>query len=110
VLVFISDTLLGRLVPRSAIIAAGLITLVSPPGVRYAVRLPHDHRLRPSADRVTRVVVVGAGEGATQVVRARSGPTRDPVRVERLEQQLALQVADVRRGQVDAGFTHGPGS
>jgi FlaA1/EpsC-like NDP-sugar epimerase len=68
--VFILDTVLGRLVPRSAIIAAGLITLVLAAGVRYAVRLLNDHRLRPSPEPGTRVVVVGAGEGAAQVVRA----------------------------------------
>jgi FlaA1/EpsC-like NDP-sugar epimerase len=67
---FILDTLLGRLVPRSAIIASGLITLVLAAGIRYAVRLLRDSRLRPSPDHGSRVVVVGAGEGAAQVVRA----------------------------------------
>jgi FlaA1/EpsC-like NDP-sugar epimerase len=70
VVVFIIDTLLGRLAPRSAIIASGLITLVLAAGVRYGVRLLHDHRMRPSAEFGTRVVVVGAGEGAAQVIRA----------------------------------------
>jgi FlaA1/EpsC-like NDP-sugar epimerase len=68
--IFVLDTLLGRLVPRSAIIAAGLIALVLTAGVRYAVRLLHDQRLRPSPEPGTRVVVMGAGEGATQVIRA----------------------------------------
>jgi FlaA1/EpsC-like NDP-sugar epimerase len=70
VLVFGLDTLLGRLAPRSAIIAAGLITLVLTAGVRYGTRAFYDHRLRPSAEFGTRVVVVGAGEGAAQVIRA----------------------------------------
>src|SRR3712207_1311668 len=35
--VFLLDTLLGRLVPRSAIIAAGLVTLVLAAGLRYTV-------------------------------------------------------------------------
>jgi FlaA1/EpsC-like NDP-sugar epimerase len=70
VLVFALDTLLGRLAPRSAIIAAGLITLVLTAGVRYSARAFQDHRLRPSAEFGTRVVVVGAGEGAAQVIRA----------------------------------------
>ena len=70
VLVFIADTLLGRHAPRSAIIASGLITLVLAAGVRYGTRLLHDHRMRPSPEFGTRVVVVGAGEGAAQVVRA----------------------------------------
>ncbi|MFI7545289.1 polysaccharide biosynthesis protein [Actinoplanes sp. NPDC049599] len=68
--VFVLDTLLGRLVPRSAIIGAGLIALVLAAGVRYAVRLIDDQRLRPSPEAGTRVVVMGAGEGATQVIRA----------------------------------------
>jgi FlaA1/EpsC-like NDP-sugar epimerase len=68
--VLVADTLLGRLVPRSAIIAAGLITLVLASGIRYAARLLHDQRLRPSAEFGTRVVVMGAGEGAAQVIRA----------------------------------------
>lgn len=68
--VFLTDTLLGRMVPRSAIIAAGLIALVFMAGVRYTVRLLHDNRLRPSPEHGTRVVVMGAGEGATQVIRA----------------------------------------
>ncbi|SDT50636.1 nucleoside-diphosphate sugar epimerase/dehydratase [Actinoplanes derwentensis] len=67
---FLLDTLMGRLVPRSAIIAAGLIALVFTAGVRYTVRLLHDNRLRPSPEHGTRVVVMGAGEGATQVLRA----------------------------------------
>ncbi|NMO56394.1 polysaccharide biosynthesis protein [Actinoplanes sp. TBRC 11911] len=69
-LLFILDTLLGRLVPRSAIIASGLITLVIAAGIRYTVRLARDQRLRPSAEHGARIVVVGAGEGAAQVVRA----------------------------------------
>jgi len=68
--IFVLDTLLGRLVPRSAIIGAGLIALVLTAGVRYAVRLLHDQRLRPSPEAGTRVVVMGAGEGATQLIRA----------------------------------------
>ncbi|HET6529138.1 MAG TPA: nucleoside-diphosphate sugar epimerase/dehydratase [Actinoplanes sp.] len=69
-IVFVLDTVLGRLVPRSAIIAAGLITLVLAAGVRYGVRLLDDHRLRPSPDAGTRVVVMGAGEGAAQAIRS----------------------------------------
>ncbi|GIF16508.1 nucleoside-diphosphate sugar epimerase/dehydratase [Actinoplanes teichomyceticus] len=68
--VLVLDTLLGRLAPRSAIIAAGLIGLVLAAGVRYAVRLLHDQRLRPHPEAGSRVVVMGAGEGATQVIRA----------------------------------------
>src|SRR5690348_9521889 len=45
---FVLDTLFGRLVPRSAIIASGLIALVLAAGARYSVRLTRDQRLRPS--------------------------------------------------------------
>src|ERR1700754_4040494 len=55
---FILDTLLGRLVPRSAIIGAGLIALVGAAGVRYAVRVLRDQRLRPSPEQCSRVVVM----------------------------------------------------
>ncbi|GIE94089.1 dTDP-glucose 4,6-dehydratase [Paractinoplanes rishiriensis] len=68
--IFVLDTLLGRLAPRSAIIGSGLIALVLAAGVRYAVRLLRDQRLRPSPEQGSRVVVMGAGEGAAQVVRA----------------------------------------
>src|SRR4051794_22472762 len=68
--VFVLDTVLGRLVPRSAIIGSGLIALVLAAGVRYSVRLLQDSRLRPSPEQGSRVVVMGAGEGAAQVVRA----------------------------------------
>ncbi|GIF06625.1 nucleoside-diphosphate sugar epimerase/dehydratase [Actinoplanes siamensis] len=68
--VFVLDTLLGRLAPRSAIIAAGLFALVLAAGIRYAARLLQDQRLRPRPEPGTRVVVMGAGEGATQVIRA----------------------------------------
>ncbi|WP_127503262.1 nucleoside-diphosphate sugar epimerase/dehydratase [Actinoplanes solisilvae] len=74
-ILFVLDTLLGRLVPRSAIIASGLIALVLAAGARYAVRLARDQRLRPSPQHGGRVVVMGAGEGATQAVRAM---LRDP--------------------------------
>lgn len=72
---FVLDTLLGRLVPRSAIVASGLIALVLAAGARYAVRLARDQRLRPSPQHGGRVVVMGAGEGAAQAVRAM---LRDP--------------------------------
>ncbi|BBH71605.1 dTDP-glucose 4,6-dehydratase [Actinoplanes sp. OR16] len=75
---FLLDTLLGRLVPRSAIIAAGLFALVLAAGVRYTVRLAKDSRLRPSPEHGIRVVVMGAGEGATQVIRAMLRSPRSP--------------------------------
>ncbi len=68
-IVFVLDTLLGRLVPRSAIIAAGLIGLVLAAAVRYIARLFNDQRLRPSAGGA-RVVVMGAGEGGAQAIRS----------------------------------------
>lgn len=70
ILVLILDTVLGRLAPRSAIIAAGPIALVLTAGVRYALRAAAERRLRPSPERARRVVVVGAGDGGAQVVSA----------------------------------------
>jgi FlaA1/EpsC-like NDP-sugar epimerase len=68
ILVLVLDSVLGRLVPRSAIIAAGPIALVLTAGVRYAVRAATERRLRPSPESARRVVVVGAGEGGAQVL------------------------------------------
>src|SRR5262249_40632353 len=70
VAVFGMDTFIGRQAPRSAIIASGTIALVLTAGVRYSVRLLAERRMRPSSERAHRVVVVGAGEGAAQVVTA----------------------------------------
>src|SRR5439155_10549745 len=68
--VFVLDTVLGRLAPRSAIIASGLIGLVLTAGVRCGVRLIAERRLRPSSEQARRVVVMGAGEGGAQVISA----------------------------------------
>jgi FlaA1/EpsC-like NDP-sugar epimerase len=68
--VLVMDTLLGRQAPRSAIIASGMIALVLTGGVRYGVRLLAERRMRPRSERARRVIVVGAGEGGEQVVRA----------------------------------------
>jgi FlaA1/EpsC-like NDP-sugar epimerase len=57
-------------VPRSAIIGAGLIALVLTAGVRYTVRLLQRPAAAAVAGAGTRVVVMGAGEGAAQVIRA----------------------------------------
>jgi FlaA1/EpsC-like NDP-sugar epimerase len=68
--VFVLDTVLGRMAPRSAIIAAGVIALVLTAGVRWCVRLVAERRMRPSSERARRVIVVGAGEGGAQVISA----------------------------------------
>jgi FlaA1/EpsC-like NDP-sugar epimerase len=68
--VLVMDTFFGRQAPRSAIIASGMIALVLTAGVRYSVRLLEERRMRPSYERARRVIVIGAGEGGEQVVRA----------------------------------------
>jgi FlaA1/EpsC-like NDP-sugar epimerase len=68
--VLVMDTFFGRQAPRSAIIASGMIALVLTAGVRYGVRLHEERRMRPSYEQARRVVVMGAGEGGEQVVRA----------------------------------------
>jgi FlaA1/EpsC-like NDP-sugar epimerase len=64
------DTVVGRPAPDSAIIAGGLISLVLTAAVRYTSRVRAERRRRPSPERAHRVVVVGAGDGAAQVVSA----------------------------------------
>ncbi|MFF5078707.1 polysaccharide biosynthesis protein [Actinoplanes sp. NPDC000266] len=113
---FVLDTLLGRLVPRSAIIGAGLIALVLAAGVRYAVRLLRDQRLRPSPEHGVRVVVMGAGEGGAQAVRSMlRSPSSPYVPVALLDddpakrtlQIMGVPVAGTRRALADVVRRYG---
>ncbi|GAA0499072.1 dTDP-glucose 4,6-dehydratase [Paractinoplanes deccanensis] len=113
---FVLDTLLGRLVPRSAIIGGGLIALVLAAGVRYSVRLLRDQRLRPSPEHGVRVVVMGAGEGGAQAVRAMlRSPSSPYVPVALLDddpakrtlQIMGVPVAGTRRAMADVVRRYG---
>jgi len=73
-LLFIANVGVG-FVPRSVPLAGGLIALVLMSGVRYAWRLVLERRRRPGGEDCKRLIVLGAGEGAVQVITAM---LRDP--------------------------------
>ncbi|MGI8776265.1 MAG: polysaccharide biosynthesis protein, partial [Acidimicrobiales bacterium] len=73
-LLFVAN-LWGTWVPRSVPLAGGLSALVLMGGARYAWRLVLERRRRPGGDGCERLVVLGAGEGAAQVITAM---LRDP--------------------------------
>ena len=64
-----------RLIPLSATLIGGFISLVLMSSVRYAGRLNADRRRRPSKEDIDHIIVVGAGEGGAQVITAM---LRDP--------------------------------
>jgi FlaA1/EpsC-like NDP-sugar epimerase len=59
-----------RLVPASVPIGSGVVALVLMAGVRYCWRLAIERRRRPNGDHCHRLLIFGAGEGATQVIPA----------------------------------------
>ena len=59
-----------RPVPRGAPVAMGITALMLTAGGRYAWRLRDERRRRPKADNCQRLLVYGAGEGASQLIRA----------------------------------------
>ena len=59
-----------RLVPASVPIVSGVVALVLMAGVRYCWRLSIERKRRPNGDHCHRLLVFGAGEGATQVIPA----------------------------------------
>jgi FlaA1/EpsC-like NDP-sugar epimerase len=59
-----------QLVPRSAPLGAGVTCLVLMAAGRYVWRLRDERQRRPTGDGCQRLLVFGAGEGATQVIRA----------------------------------------
>jgi FlaA1/EpsC-like NDP-sugar epimerase len=68
--VFALNLALGRPLPASVPIAGGLVALLLCAALRYTVRLTRERRLRPNADERSRLIVLGAGDGGTQVVGA----------------------------------------
>ena len=69
-LVVVNTVVLPYVVPRSAPISGGLACVLLMAGGRYVWRLYDERKRRPNADRCQRLLVFGAGEGATQVIRA----------------------------------------
>ena len=67
---FLNVFVLDRLVPVSVSLAYGVGTLVLTSMLRYAWRLELERRRRPDADKATKLVVFGAGEGGRQIVSA----------------------------------------
>lgn len=59
-----------RWIPLSVAFIAPMAALVLMGGVRYAWRLLRERRRRPSGGELARVIVFGAGEGASQVITA----------------------------------------
>ena len=62
-------------IPKSVPIIAGVLALILMAGTRYAWRIVLEHSKRPTADGSERVLVFGAGEGASQLV---TSMLRDP--------------------------------
>ncbi len=58
-----------RVVPRSVPIVATGISLLGQVAMRSMWRLYAEHRARPEGDHLERLLIVGAGEGAEQVLR-----------------------------------------
>lgn len=77
VLVYIINAWVGGhlVLPRSAILIAGVFAAGGMGGLRYGWRLMLEHRRRPNGESAERVVLFGAGEGGAQAVAAM---LRDP--------------------------------
>jgi FlaA1/EpsC-like NDP-sugar epimerase len=62
------NAVLPSSIPKSVPIIAGGLALIGMAGTRYAWRIVLEHSKRPTADGSERVLVFGAGEGASQLV------------------------------------------
>jgi FlaA1/EpsC-like NDP-sugar epimerase len=62
-------------IPKSVPIIAGVLALIGMAGTRYTWRIVLEHNKRPTEDACERVLVFGAGEGASQLV---TSMLRDP--------------------------------
>lgn len=72
------DTTPTRTVPRSVPLLATGVCLLGQVAMRSIWRLYVEHRDRPTGDHLERIVVVGAGEGAEQVLRTLRMSTESP--------------------------------
>lgn len=64
-----ADTGDSRAIPRSVPLLATGVSLLGQIAIRSMWRLYVEHRNRPSGDHLERLVLVGAGEGAEQILR-----------------------------------------
>jgi FlaA1/EpsC-like NDP-sugar epimerase len=67
-----------RPVPRSVPLLATTVCLLGQIAIRSMWRLYVEHRNRPTGDHLTRLVVVGAGEGADLVLRSLRSSAESP--------------------------------
>jgi FlaA1/EpsC-like NDP-sugar epimerase len=67
-----------RAIPRSVPLLATGVSMLGQLAIRSTWRLYVESRRRPSGDHLMRVVVVGAGEGAHQVLRTLNSSTDSP--------------------------------
>jgi FlaA1/EpsC-like NDP-sugar epimerase len=68
----------SRPIPRSVPLLATGVSMLGQLAIRSTWRLYVESRRRPSGDHLVRLVVVGAGEGAHQVLRTLSSSTDSP--------------------------------
>ncbi|MBW3611234.1 MAG: polysaccharide biosynthesis protein [Actinobacteria bacterium] len=68
----------NNLVPRSAVVAGGLIAGLLMAGVRYLWRLSWERQRRPQGEGCERVLVFGAGDGGVQVISAMLADPESP--------------------------------
>lgn len=73
-----ADQATSRPVPRSVALLAAAISLLGQITLRSMWRLYAEHRIRPSGEHLRRIVIVGAGEAAEQVVRTLRGSSEAP--------------------------------
>lgn len=59
-----------QLIPRSSVLVGGVTALVLMSAIRYVWRLSREQQSRPSGEGLERLLIFGAGEGGTQIVRA----------------------------------------
>jgi FlaA1/EpsC-like NDP-sugar epimerase len=57
-------------VHERSLVGAGMLALLMMMGVRYAVRMVREKRMRPSELTARRVLVLGAGDGGAQIISA----------------------------------------
>jgi FlaA1/EpsC-like NDP-sugar epimerase len=93
-----------HIIPASAIVASGAVTLVVAQAVRSAWRLSWERKLHPT-DQAERAVVFGAGQGGLQVVRSLLvSPTSPYVPVALLDDDPAKHNLQVRHLRVTGGL------
>jgi FlaA1/EpsC-like NDP-sugar epimerase len=66
------------LVPTSVAILTGILSFIGMGAVRYAWRLAWERTRLPRGEGVQRVLIIGAGEGAEQLIRAMRRDPRGP--------------------------------